>query len=97
MGKKLQREEKDFVVEVLGVDYAVMYDGGMDEPHVGVADSRAKTITLRTGMDQQLVASTLLHEVIEIINEVLGLSLRHSQICGLEIGLMGALRKEKKK
>lgn len=46
-------------------------------------------IKVNTGLKKEVETSTILHEVIEMISEVYGLSLEESQIRVLEVSLMG--------
>ena len=47
------------------------------------------SIKVSTGLKKEVETSTILHEVIEMISEVYGLSLEESQIRVLEVSLMG--------
>lgn len=75
-------------VEILGhvytVDYSVKVNGDLN---MGKCNSAMGQIWVSDELPEDHQASTLLHEEIEAINDMLELGLTHTQICGLTIGL----------
>jgi hypothetical protein len=76
-----------FTINILGVEFRVVFSDKLDPPHVGECNAMKCVIKIHPGLCKAAARSVLLHEVIEAINETLGLKLMHSQICGLEAGL----------
>lgn len=81
------------VLTILGYKYGLDLSKSLNDmgKNVGLCDLDYKIITIANDVDHDIIASTLLHEIVEIINYHLELGLEHRQIMGLEVGLHQAL------
>lgn len=77
-------------VRVLGIDHEVVMIE--DDETCGEYHQDECKITISEGLHPVARRSTVLHEIIEAINGMLELKLRHPQISGLEAGLMQVLQ-----
>lgn len=72
-------------IKILGKKYKVQLIDGMVD--YGSTDPFKQVINIRKGLTDEMTASTLLHEIIEVINESLDLNLSHQTIQSLEVSL----------
>lgn len=83
-------------INILGKDFAINHAGNLRQPdgqmacgHMNVDD---QVISLNPVYHKQNVESTLIHEILEAINELMKINLAHDQICQLETGLHQVLK-----
>jgi hypothetical protein len=62
---------------------------------MGCVNTAHTAIVIDMGVAESQLASTLIHELIEIINNINNIGLSHNQICTLESGLFQAIRDNK--
>ena len=60
--------------------------------HLGTADIREAMIRLRADMPPDLANSTLLHECVHIISDLLTLELTEQQVDGIAIGIHSIIK-----
>ena len=76
-------------IKILGRNYPIKVhhqkDSGND--NIGTHWGRYSQIYLNSDVDEQEKESTLVHEVIEAINQLQAIGLKHNQIKGLETGI----------
>lgn len=62
------------------------------EGHLGLYSRDDLTVTVRSKLKQEVLESTLLHEVLEAICSELELKIHHRDLCRLEVELYANLR-----
>ena len=77
-------------VRIGGVDVAVIEDDGVEG--FGEWREAAYEIRVRPGLAPQVLAATLLHEVIHALGDAFGVSLPEKTVRTLEHGLLCAVR-----
>jgi len=82
-------------LKILGYDYTVHYspprhEGGMNAS--GCSNAGYQVIVIDPLLCKQEQESTLLHEILEVLNGHLELSLCHQTISSLEVGLYQVLK-----
>lgn len=78
-----------------GVVYEVVYQDVIrgDPDCLGLADGDGKTITIKTGLDDDELLETLVHELLHVITfEYLSIKIPHSLIYKLERPILNLLR-----
>jgi len=86
-------------VNILGLEYKIIEREAFhsEDHNMGMSDSIRNEIIIRPSMNNDNKESTLLHEVIHIISDKLGLDLDESKVGCLESGLYSVgYRLEKK-
>jgi hypothetical protein len=81
-------------LKILGYDYKVILAPSVDAGgfhDAGNCSSLNQVIALAPGLNDQALASTLIHEVLEALNYHLSLELDHGTIMALETGLFQVL------
>jgi hypothetical protein len=80
-------------LKILGYSYVLDLSKKLRDlgGNVGNCDMDNKIMQVANDVDSDMIASTLLHEIIEALNYHLELKLEHRQIMGLEAGLYQAL------
>ena len=77
-------------VRIGGIDVSIIEDDGVEG--FGEWREAACEIRIRPGLTPQVLAATLLHEVIHAIGDAFGISLPEKTVRILEHGLLCALR-----
>lgn len=88
--RKLPRQ-----IDICGVIYSVRQEknpNADEKAALGYCLPRRQEIVIKSGQTEQSRDSTLLHEIIEAVNVIYCLNLRHRQIELLEVGLYQALK-----
>ena len=86
-------------MNILGQEFEIVYRDCFhpEDADMGKTDTRLSQIIIRQNMNQDVSESTVLHEVIHVISEKLGLELSEAQVLGIESGLYSVgYRLEKK-
>lgn len=87
------------IIKILGIEYTIIerQPFHIEDYDMGMSDSIRNEIIIRSGMNQDTKESTILHEVIHILSDKMGLSLEENTINCLESGLysVGYRLKEK--
>lgn len=82
-------------LDILGFRFSIIEEDLplLDKQEVcGMYDFLEQKITIRKGMSEARKLTTLVHEVIEVIDAVLDLGLKHdAQLCKLEAGIFQVL------
>lgn len=73
-------------MKILGHEIEVTYPNPRDEDLYGLSVFEENRIEIHT-TNPEKAQSILIHEILEWVNELLELKLKHSQITGLETGL----------
>lgn len=86
-------------LNIQGKTFTIKYekeltDNGRGE-FCGFAHCAEQYIEISTKYPAECQESTLLHEIIEVINDLNELGLKHHQICALETGLWQVLKDNK--
>lgn len=77
-------------INILGQKFDLKeVDGLVDS---GNSDSQRQIILINKNLSPEQKASTIVHEVIEMLNAMLDLNLSHQTICALEIGLFSFIK-----
>jgi hypothetical protein len=82
-------------IDILGMKYKITYvdaDTFSDSTIFGMADPKKCVIYLSKDMPPAMLDSTLLHEIIRMISDSLGLNLSEKQVLGLESGLRTVIK-----
>ena len=76
-------------VKVMGRTFPIKYINGppLDAGDNGRAEIDTMAIYVREGLEMQLERSTVLHETLHVISDLIGLRLTEKQIEGLETGI----------
>lgn len=77
-------------VRIGGLDVDIVDDDGVDG--FGEWREHASEIRVKPGLTQQVLASTLLHEVIHALADTYGIAMAERTVRMLEHGLVGAVR-----
>ena len=84
-------------IKIFGQNIKIVKDArpnsGNDD--FGSYDGETNVLRIRSDVPLSVQESTLLHEILEAINEQMELKLDHRQICALEIGLYSTLKENK--
>lgn len=69
-------------IKIGGQEFSILYDDNLnlDQDEYGNTNFRTLVITLENSLSQSVKSATLLHEIIEIINEQNELNLPHQKI-----------------
>ena len=80
-------------INILGYTYKLDFDRSIDDMNgnQGECNFNKKSLSIAYDIDEDLMLSTVLHEIIEAVNYHLELDLEHPQIMGIEVGLHQAL------
>ena len=79
-------------VKIFGIEYEIRYVEDLEDVGFeGTSSSVQRVLRLSKGASYERTASTLVHEIIEIINNHLELELPHHAISCLETGIFDAL------
>jgi hypothetical protein len=80
-------------IDILGHRFEVVYDSlYLASDSAAQADSNAIEIRLRSSRLLPMLQSDFLHEIIEVISELLGLDLPEAAVKALEVGLVQTFR-----
>jgi hypothetical protein len=82
-------------LNIQGKTFAVLYKDKVmlnDQECCGIEDTFDQYIEISTKYPIECQQSTLLHEIIEVINDLNELGLKHRQISALETGLWQVLK-----
>ncbi len=79
-------------MKILGFDYELKrVSGDYDQGNMGACQLDKNIIIISDGIPKQRQASTLLHEIIEVLNDSFELNFEHKVISQLEAGLYQVL------
>ena len=86
-------------IRILGQQWSVLWQphlaGSDGKALLGLMDDETNTITLRSNLRPNQMASTFLHEIIEALVASCDLKINHSTIATLESGLYQVLKDNK--
>jgi hypothetical protein len=81
----------DETVTILGKEYIIRYTDSIGTcGNMGSADRSKQFIAVDAGLAPQQVESTVLHEIIHMVDRELKLDLPEETVCRLEVGLYSA-------
>jgi hypothetical protein len=72
-------------IKIGGKTFIVKFIDGLGD--YGSTDFDTQTILIRNGMTEENKLSTLIHEILEVLNDTYNLELKHQTIQTLEAGL----------
>ena len=81
-------------MDVFGLRYDIVMRDDLenDNSASGLVKFKACQVLIESSLSYDMAVSTLIHEIIEIANDSLELSLEHRTICGLEVAVYQALK-----
>lgn len=82
-------------IKILGHDYAVVMVDLNETDTYGNMNPSTNVIRLNKNKAQSQIDSTLLHEILEALNQGLELRLEHNQISSLEAGIYQVFKDNK--
>ena len=75
-------------MRILGYDYKLIVDGDQHSiGSLGRFHAGAQEIQIAEGLGPDQRASTVIHEILEAVNYMLAIGLKHKQVTGLEVAL----------
>jgi len=85
------------ILKILGFKVPVKFvENGLFSNRAGLYDGRSQEITIGADCNRQVQNSTLIHEIIECINNELELNLEHPQLSALATGIYQVIKDNKK-
>ena len=77
------------IIKILGIEYTIIerQPFHIEDHDMGISDSIRNEIIIRAGMNQDTKESTILHEIIHILSDKMGLGLEEKVVGCLESGL----------
>lgn len=81
------------MIRVLGHTIAVVYDPNLcrDQGKYGSYQGVAEKILIDSSMSASQIRTTLLHEILEALNDLLHLELPHEKLQQIEVGLFAVM------
>lgn len=79
------------MLKIFGYNFSLHYVGSVDSAHLGHSRVPTEQMSIAGGMTPAQTASTILHEILEVIKSQLNLDVSHQAIAALETGLYQVL------